>query len=41
MCSRIPRCEGVQIVPGAGHTTALENPEFVNEALRAFLVSLA
>jgi pimeloyl-ACP methyl ester carboxylesterase len=40
MCARLPGCAGVEVVPGAGHTANLENPAFVNEALRAFLVAL-
>src|SRR4029079_18063484 len=34
LCSRIPGCEGVFVVPGAGHTSNLENRDAFNEALR-------
>jgi 3-oxoadipate enol-lactonase len=40
LCSRLPGCDGVHVVPGSGHTTPLENPSFVNEALRGFIVGL-
>ena len=38
LCSRIPGCEGVFVVPGAGHTSNLENRDAFNEALRPFVV---
>jgi len=38
LCSRIPECEGVFVVPGAGHTSNLENRDSFNEAFRAFVV---
>jgi pimeloyl-ACP methyl ester carboxylesterase len=38
LCSRIPGCEGVFVVPGAGHTSNLENRDSFNEALRPFVV---
>src|SRR4029079_11431373 len=34
LCSRIPACEGVFVVPGAGHTSNLENRDAFNEVLR-------
>ncbi len=38
LCSRIAGCEGVFVVPGAGHTSNLENRDSFNEALRPFVV---
>ena len=36
--SRIPGCEGVFVVPGAGHTSNLENRDSFNQVLREFVV---
>ena len=38
LCSRIPGCEGVFVVPGAGHTSNLENRDSFNQVLREFVV---
>jgi pimeloyl-ACP methyl ester carboxylesterase len=38
LCSRLTNCEGVFVVPGAGHTSNLENRDAFNEAFRAFVV---
>ena len=38
LVSRIPGCEGVFVVPGAGHTSNLENRDSFNEVLRPFVV---
>ena len=38
LCSRLANCEGVFVVPGAGHTSNLENRDSFNEAFRAFVV---
>jgi pimeloyl-ACP methyl ester carboxylesterase len=38
LCARISGCEGVFVVPGAGHTSNLENRDSFNEALRPFVV---
>ncbi len=38
LCAGLPGCERVVVVPGAGHTTALENHQAVNEVLRSFVV---
>ena len=38
LCSRLPGCEGVFVVPGAGHTSNLENRDGFNQELRAFVV---
>src|SRR4030095_13095204 len=36
LCARIPGCEGVFVVPGAGHTANLENRDAFNETLPPF-----
>jgi pimeloyl-ACP methyl ester carboxylesterase len=36
MADRIPGCEASEI-PGAGHVSHVDNPEFVVDALREFL----
>jgi len=38
MCAALPGCDGVVTIPGAGHTSNLENHQAVNEVLRAFIV---
>ena len=41
MCDALPGCEQVVSIPGAGHTSNLENHSAVNEVLRAFVVEHA
>jgi pimeloyl-ACP methyl ester carboxylesterase len=36
LADRLGACEGMTIVPGSGHTSVVERPEFVNETLRSF-----
>jgi pimeloyl-ACP methyl ester carboxylesterase len=38
LCARLTGCEGVVVIPAAGHTANLENHAAVNEALRDFVV---
>jgi pimeloyl-ACP methyl ester carboxylesterase len=38
LCRRIPGCEQVVVIPGAGHTSNLENRDAFNLALRPFVV---
>lgn len=37
MCERLPGCSELLIVPGAGHTSNLMDPEMVNARVREFL----
>ncbi len=37
LCQGLPKCEGVVVVPGAGHASNLSHPEPVNAALGDFL----
>jgi pimeloyl-ACP methyl ester carboxylesterase len=41
MCGALPGCSGVVTVPGAGHTSNLENHQAVNEVLRTFVTEHA
>jgi len=41
MCAALPGCEQVVSIPGAGHTSNLENHSAVNEVLRAFVIEHA
>jgi pimeloyl-ACP methyl ester carboxylesterase len=41
MCAALPGCEQLVSIPGAGHTSNLENHNAVNEVLRAFVVDHA
>lgn len=36
LADRLGACEGTRIVPGSGHTSTVERPEFVNETLLVF-----
>lgn len=38
LCARIPNCEGVVVISGAGHTSNLENRDEFNLALRPFVM---
>lgn len=36
LCSGLPKCEGLELIPGAGHAANLSHPDRVNELLEAF-----
>lgn len=36
LCEGLPNCDGLVVVPGAGHASNLSHPEVVGEALRDF-----
>lgn len=40
LCAGLSGCEGVLVVPGAGHTANLSNPAFATEAIGRFLAKV-